>query len=87
MKKEEPINNSHFDLFLENLKEDISIYSLKKSDINLFLNIKRALKKLNIENSNILKQAWEDRDNLSASYSENDIYHLISNPFLGIAKM
>lgn len=83
MKKEALENNNHFNLYLENLKKDIKTYNLKKSDINLFLNIKRALKKLNIENSDILKHAWENRGDVNLSSSENDIYHLVVKSSLG----
>ena len=76
-----------FEINIDPLKDRVSDIPLLVEYFSEKISINYNLKKLNIENSNILKQAWEDRDNLSASYSENDIYHLIVKSSLRNSKI
>lgn len=72
--------NHEIDSFIKEASDDIFAFNLKKSEINSFLNLKRAAKSLLGEDcSDIIKYAWKNKDVVRKLKTENDFYFYITS--------
>ena len=71
--------NHEIDDFIKEASNDIDNFKVKKSEINSFLNLKRAIKNIAGERTNdIMNYAWENKDVINKLKTENDFYFYIT---------
>jgi len=72
--------NHEIDDFIKEASDDIESFKIKKSEINSFLNLKRAIKNISGEKANdIMSYAWENKDVIKKLKTENDFYFYITS--------
>ena len=72
--------NHEIDDFAKEASDDIAKFKIKKTEINSFLNLKRAIKNIAGERTNdIISYAWENKDVIKKLKTENDFYFYITS--------
>lgn len=72
--------NHEIDDFVKEASDDIAKFKIKKTEINSFLNLKRAIKNIAGERTNdIISYAWENKDVIKKLKTENDFYFYITS--------
>lgn len=80
MKKYNKIYNHQIDNFIKEASGDMGKFKVDPSELNLFLNLKRAVKKVaGNDYHQLLSLSWENKDVVKKLKSENDFYFYITS--------
>jgi hypothetical protein len=82
MNKFKKTYNHQIDQFIKSASDDFVTFDVKKSEINNFLNLKRAIQKIASDENKvkeIISYAWENKDIVSKLKNENDFYFYITS--------
>lgn len=72
--------NHEIDSFIKEASDDMAKFKIKKTEINSFLNLKRAIKNIAGERTNdVISYAWENKDVIKKLKTENDFYFYITS--------
>lgn len=72
--------NHEIDSFVKEASNDISNFQIEESELNSFLNLKRAVKKICGSKSNdVIGYAWKNKDIVKKLKTENDLYFYITS--------
>lgn len=72
--------NHEIDSFIKDASNDISNFQIAESEINSFLNLKRAVKNICGNKSNdVISYAWKNKDIVKKLKTENDLYFYITS--------
>ena len=72
--------NHEIDSFIKEASDDVSNFKIEESELNSFLNLKRAVKKICGSKSNdVICYAWKNKDIVKKLKTENDLYFYITS--------
>jgi hypothetical protein len=72
--------NHEIDSFIKEASDDVSNFKIEESELNSFLNLKRAVKKICGSKSNdVILYAWKNKDIVKKLKTENDLYFYITS--------